>query len=47
MALNGNDAPREYVWAQTKDSANSLFEGDEVSGKMSVEDMMALIKEVD
>ncbi|MDD5275090.1 MAG: hypothetical protein PHR16_03285 [Methylovulum sp.] len=27
-----------------RDLANSLLEGGEVSGKMSVEDMMALIK---
>jgi SNF2 family DNA or RNA helicase len=30
-----------------RDLANSLLEGGEVSGKMSVEDMMALIKEID
>lgn len=30
-----------------RDLANSLLEGGEVSGKMSVEDMMALIREID
>ena len=30
-----------------RDLANSLLEGGEVSGKMSVEDMMALIKDID
>ncbi|MDO9141777.1 MAG: C-terminal helicase domain-containing protein, partial [Methylobacter sp.] len=30
-----------------RDLANSLLEGGEVSGKMSVEDMMALIKDVE
>ncbi|MFI3186529.1 MAG: DEAD/DEAH box helicase [Methylococcaceae bacterium] len=32
---------------QKRDLANSLLEGGEVSGKMSVEDMMALIKDID
>jgi len=30
-----------------RDLANSLLEGGEVSGKMSVEDMMALLKDID
>ena len=30
-----------------RDLANSLLEGGEVSGKMSIEDMMALIKDID
>ena len=30
-----------------RDLANSLLEGGDVSGKMSVHDMMALIQEID